>query len=110
MMYRLEAATVFHKDAIRTLRKEMKPYVIELWGAWNESREDEKFGPNWQPDDYNMILVDDQIAGFVQIEIGDDEDFLANIIIAESSQPRPWKSNTQSTQAGIRKILKAHSS
>lgn len=46
----------------------MRGYVEETWGAWVPEEQQQKHRLNFTPETHRIILVEDEVAGFVAVE------------------------------------------
>jgi ribosomal protein S18 acetylase RimI-like enzyme len=62
-MYRLRPVTDADYDFIYALNSAtMRPYVEPIWG-WDEALQREAFARRWNPDNQQIIIVDERDAG-----------------------------------------------
>jgi ribosomal protein S18 acetylase RimI-like enzyme len=69
-------------------RMTMKSYVEQTWGLWDEKLQSDFFRANFSPATVQIILLDGQRAGLLQLEDEGTELFLANIQIHPDFQNR----------------------
>ena len=46
----------------------MRGYVEETWGTWNPEEQQRKHRLNFTPETHRIILVEDEVAGFIAVE------------------------------------------
>ena len=46
----------------------MRGYVEETWGAWDPEEQQQKHRLNFTPETHRVILIEDEVAGFVAVE------------------------------------------
>ena len=87
-MYALRPATEADYDFLYRLHTAtMKEYVAALWG-WDEAAQQRMFRERFDPSSRQVIVVDGQDAGALEVEWGKDEVFIDNIGIAPEFQRR----------------------
>lgn len=68
-------------------RSTMRQYVTEIWG-WDEAFQSKQFRDNFHPGEWQVLVVDNKMAGCVNVRYRDTEIFLANIYILPEFQRR----------------------
>lgn len=63
----------------------LRPYVEPLWG-WDEAEQDRLFEERFEPRSLQVILVNNEPAGLLQIEEFPHELFLTNMLVKPSLQ------------------------
>ena len=69
-------------------RQTMRPYVEQTWGTWDEAAQEAFFRRNFSSETVQIIQVDDQNAGLLNVEQERGELFLANLQISPAWQNR----------------------
>lgn len=69
-------------------RLTMTEYVEQTWGTWDEELQEEFFRKNFSPDTVQIVMIEGQRAGLLQVEHEASEMFLANIQIHPKFQHR----------------------
>ena len=69
-------------------RLTMRPYVEETWGTWDDATQEAFFRKNFSSETVQIIMVDGQSAGLLNIEKEPAELFLANLQIHPTFQNR----------------------
>jgi ribosomal protein S18 acetylase RimI-like enzyme len=69
-------------------RSTMRPYVELTWGHWDEATQEEFFRKHFSSETVQIISLDGQRAGLLNVERETDEMFLANLQIHPSFQNR----------------------
>ena len=46
----------------------MRGYVEEAWGIWDSEEQQQKHRLNFTPETHRIVLVEDEVAGFVAVE------------------------------------------
>jgi len=88
MKHRLRPATDKDGDWIYRLKvMTLKAYVAQTWG-WDEAYQRERFRQRFDPSSYQIVVVDGQEVGVIQVEWRETEVFLGNIQIAPECQGR----------------------
>jgi ribosomal protein S18 acetylase RimI-like enzyme len=87
-MYALRPATEADHDFLYRLHTAtMKEYVTTLWG-WDEAAQQRMFRERFNPALRQVIVVDGQDAGALEVHWGEAEAFISNILIAPEFQRR----------------------
>jgi ribosomal protein S18 acetylase RimI-like enzyme len=77
------------EELYQLFRSGMEPYVDAARGTpWNDERERKQFCAQLAPTCVRLILLEDQVIGFVDIRASDDGMFLHTMVIASN-----WQSN-----------------
>jgi len=69
-------------------RLTMRPYVEQTWGTWDDRAQERFFRRHFSPTTIDVIEVDGQNAGLLNVEREPDALFLANIQIHPDFQNR----------------------
>ncbi len=69
-------------------RTTMRPYVEQTWGSWDDRTQERFFRQHFSPATLQVILVDGQPAGLLNVEREPAALFLANIQIHPHFQNR----------------------
>lgn len=69
-------------------RLTMRPYVEQTWGRWDEPAQERFFRQHFSPHTIQVITLDGQDAGLLNVEAEPNEVFLANIQIHPAFQNR----------------------
>lgn len=78
-MYRLRPVTDADYDFIYALNSQtMRPYVEPIWG-WDEALQREAFERRWNPDNQQIIIVDERDAGRVTLNETPELIYIAQI-------------------------------
>lgn len=78
-MYRLRPVTDADYDFIYALNSTtMRPYVEPIWG-WDEALQREAFERRWNPDNQQIIIVDERDAGRVTLNETPELIYIAQI-------------------------------
>lgn len=77
------------REFIYALKREtLSAYVIQTWGSWDEAAQRENFDRNFDPNLWELILVDGARAGAIALEWEPSRLFLANIELLPAWQRR----------------------
>src|SRR5438094_10170208 len=89
MDVRLRRATKKDTDfARRTHHDAFRDVVVRQFGRFDEQHQDAFFDAEWDPKTYEIVVVDDEPAGYAQIEDADDAIRVRQIVIAPAYQNR----------------------
>lgn len=69
-------------------RQTMQPYVEQTWGTWDDEAQERFFRQNFTPASIQIMVVDGQDAGLLNLEREPSSIFLANIQILPAFQNR----------------------
>ena len=88
MRYALRPATEADRDFLYRLHvATIKEYVEPVWG-WDDAFQEARFRQRFDPDECQVIAVDREDVGVLQVERRETEVFLGNIRIAPGRQRR----------------------
>jgi ribosomal protein S18 acetylase RimI-like enzyme len=88
MWYTLRPATEADRDVLYHLHAAtIKEYVEQIWG-WDDAFQEARFHQRFDPDVCQVIVVDGEDVGVLQVERREGEVFLGNIRIAPDRQRR----------------------
>jgi len=73
-------------------RLTMRPYVELTWGHWDDPLQEEFFRKNFSSETIQIISIEGQDAGLLNVERESDEIFLANLQILPAFQNRGFGS------------------
>ena len=80
--YHRRPATRDDSDALYAIhRAAMERYVTETWGAWDDPWQQAFWAEHWPPK-RQAIMVDDELAGFLELEVRPTNIWVANIELA----------------------------
>ena len=88
-LFTLKAASAADYTWLWELKRQtMRPYVEQTWGSWDDSAQEAFFRRNFSSETVQIIQVDEQNAGLLNLEQEPGELFLANLQIAPAWQNR----------------------
>jgi ribosomal protein S18 acetylase RimI-like enzyme len=87
-VYALRPATRAESDALFAIHREaLGVYVEQTWGPWDDARQRDYWGEHW-PSTRQVILVDDELAGFLDVEPRAGAVHVGNIELSPAVQGR----------------------
>ena len=99
MRFQLRHATAEDRDFLFQLHcSTMREYIERTWG-WDEDWQFGDFEGRFDPQTYEVIVVGGERVGFLEVERGTDEIFIANIQVA------PWLQGRGLGTAVIRQVM-----
>jgi ribosomal protein S18 acetylase RimI-like enzyme len=88
-MYSVRAATAADSAFVYQLhRSTMQDYVARTWGEWNEEFQARMFSQWFEPDRFQIVVVEGQNVGLLAVERRPMELFLGTIEILPAHQNR----------------------
>lgn len=87
--YTLAPATLADRERLWRIKKNcLRHYVEETWGFWEDISQRAHFDQTYDPAEIQVILIDDQIAGYIACARTPSEIALHNIMISPGYQNR----------------------
>jgi ribosomal protein S18 acetylase RimI-like enzyme len=82
-------ATTKDQECARTLHHEAyQDLVLLQFGEWNLDQQDRFFNKKWNPENFEMIMVDGSLCGYLSVFEYPDHFFLSEIVLLPSFQGR----------------------
>jgi len=107
LLHTLRPATAADYQWLWELKRlTMRPYVEQTWGSWDDSTQEAFFRRNFSSETVQIITVDGQNAGLLNVEREPNGIFLANLQIHPSFQNRGLGTAVLQTVMGSAKALR----